>query len=174
MIMNTKTGVLVVGELSKDPEFRETKGGTLMRLSVRYDRDKNEETGKWMGKFIDVNLWRVDERVWGGMLQQGDTIQAIGKEISAREYNGKTYHSLNADSVGAFGADTIFRWLQLAIDTAGQSHNSQEGFTTVDDNTPFEAADPNDDPLAAPAGTQATMNDYNTRIIANDDDDLPF
>ena len=60
MISTSKTGVLVYGELAKEPEFKRLQNGSyLMKLNVRYDSEKNEQ-GKWLGKFIDVNVWRVD------------------------------------------------------------------------------------------------------------------
>lgn len=64
MICTSKTGVLVYGELAKEPEFKRLQNGSyLMKLNIRYDSEKNE-AGKWRGKFIDVNIWRVDVDLW--------------------------------------------------------------------------------------------------------------
>lgn len=50
MICTSKTGVLVYGELAKEPEFKRLQNGSyLMKLNIRYDSEKNE-AGKWLGK----------------------------------------------------------------------------------------------------------------------------
>ena len=95
MISTSKTGVLVYGELAKEPEFKRLQnGGYLMKLNVRYDSEKNEQ-GKWLGKFIDVNVWRIDVDLWSDMLHKGDCIIASGKKVEPHEYNGKTYTNEN-------------------------------------------------------------------------------
>ena len=95
MICTSKTGVLVYGELAKEPEFKRLQNGSyLMKLNIRYDSEKNE-AGKWLGKFIDVNIWRVDVNLWDDMLHKGDNVIASGKKVEPHEYNGKTYTNEN-------------------------------------------------------------------------------
>lgn len=114
MICTSKTGVLVYGELAKEPEFKRLQNGSyLMKLNIRYDSEKNE-AGKWLGKFIDVNIWRVDVNLWDDMLHKGDNVIASGKKVEPHEYNGKTYYQLDAEDVTPSGK-TQLRWLQQAI-----------------------------------------------------------
>lgn len=114
MISTSKTGVLVYGELAKEPEFKRLQNGSyLMKLNIRYDSEKNE-AGKWLGKFIDVNIWRVDVDLWDDMLHKGDCIIASGKKVEPHEYNGKTYYQLDAEDVTPSGK-TQLRWLQQVI-----------------------------------------------------------
>ena len=86
MICTSKTGVLVYGELAKEPEFKRLQNGSyLMKLNIRYDSEKNE-AGKWLGKFIDVNIWRVDVDLWDDMFHKGDNVIASGKKVEPHEY----------------------------------------------------------------------------------------
>ena len=92
MISTSKTGVLVYGELAKEPEFKRLQNGSyLMKLNIRYDSEKNE-AGKWLGKFIDVNIWRVDVDLWDDMLHKGDCIiagTAVGRVRTMKNDKGQ-------------------------------------------------------------------------------------
>ena len=91
MISTSKTGILVYGELAKEPEFKRLQNGSyLMKLNVRYDSEKNEQ-GKWLGKFIDVNVWRVDVDLWDDMLHKGDCIIASGKKVEPLGYTSRNH-----------------------------------------------------------------------------------
>lgn len=186
MICTSKTGVLVYGELAKEPEFKRLQNGSyLMKLNIRYDSEKNE-AGKWLGKFIDVNIWRVDVDLWDDMLHKGDNVIASGKKVEPHEYNGKTYYQLDAEDVTPSGK-TQLRWLQQAINavwSAGPTPAEQpsaapeppqpEPQQQVAPPAPRAAApaQPAQQPESPQPARQYTEDEM--RIIEGDDDDLPF
>lgn len=191
MICTSKTGVLVYGELAKEPEFKRLQNGSyLMKLNIRYDSEKNE-AGKWLGKFIDVNIWRVDVDLWDDMLHKGDNVIASGKKVEPHEYNGKTYYQLDAEDVTPSGK-TQLRWLQQAINavwSAGPTPAEQPPAATEPPQPeppqpePQQQAAPPAPRAAAPAqpaqqpeSTQPARQytEDEMRIIEGDDDDLPF
>lgn len=184
MISTSKTGVLVYGELAKEPEFKRLQnGGYLMKLNVRYDSEKNEQ-GKWLGKFIDVNVWRVDVDLWDDMLHKGDCIIASGKKVEPHEYNGKTYYQLDAEDVTPSGK-TQLRWLQQVINAVWSAAPAEQPQTDPEPQQEQQAPPPA--PSAEPAQTYqqpqqppqpaAPARQYTEdemRIIEDDVDDLPF
>lgn len=180
MIMKHKTGVLVSGQLSKDPEVKQTTSGKeYMRFSVKAHSVKNDAE-QWESTFVDVNIWSGIDR-WDGMLFKGDYVQAIGRELKAREYNGKTYYSVDADGIFPDGMVT-YRWLQTVIDMTQQptAPVKDEDFSPVEDETPFESVrNPprnvsNVSADKASASQQTALNDFDSRLIETDEDDLPF
>lgn len=194
MIVNTKTGLLVTGTLSKDPELRQVGSSSVLKLSVRYGSEPSAEPGgKRTGKFLDVDVWDGADAL-DGMLFKGDFVIAAGDELKSREYNGKTYHSLRASGITP-SAQAVFRWMQQIVDmipdpaafaAAGQ-------FSPVDEPTPFDAR-----PSAAPVqqtapfdgtagalypgerlsdyapGRQPAADPLGEQPIAADVEDLPF
>lgn len=187
MICTSKTGVLVYGELAKEPEFKRLQNGSyLMKLNIRYDSEKNE-AGKLLGKFIDVNIWRVDVDLWDDMLHKGDNVIASGKKVEPHEYNGKTYYQLDAEDVTPSGK-TQLRWLQQAINavwSAGPTPAEEQPAAVPEPPQPEpqqQAAPPAPraaapaQPAQQPESTQPARQytEDEMRIIEGDDDDLPF
>ena len=151
-----------------------------MKLNIRYDSEKNE-AGKWLGKFIDVNIWRVDVNLWDDMLHKGDNVIASGKKVEPHEHNGKTYYQLDAEDVTPSGK-TQLRWLQQAIN-AVWSAGPTPAATEPPQPEPQQQAAPPAPRAAAPAqpaqqpeSTQPARQytEDEMRIIEGDDDDLPF
>ena len=187
MICTSKTGVLVYGELAKDPEFKQFNGSYMMRLNVRYDSVKNEQ-GKWLGKFIDIQVWRVNAAIWDGMLQKGDHIFAVGKKVEPHEYNGKTYYQMDVDDVTPTGS-TQLNWLQQAINAVWSAapaeqpepptEQPQQPSEPPHEETPpprqvYGQTAPQPAYSAPPEPPQRQYTEEEARIIEEDTDDLPF
>lgn len=191
MIIKTNNGVEVSGRISKDPEIKQTAGGKeYMRFSIKAASRRNTD-GSWDSTFTDVTVWDNVDR-WDGMLAKGDSVLILARELKAREYNGKTYWSVDADGIWPDGMVT-YRWLQTVIDMAQQPTGPvrDEDFSNVEDATPFDKPEP--EPVqtsieggrlypgeklsdyAAPANRPAQQPSY-TALDApiSDDDDLPF
>ncbi len=100
MIFNTKSGCQITGPLIRDPEFRDTGKGTVVKFAVRYDFEEAVgENGRRAGKILDVDAWgELGDSLIGMGVHKGDCVQVTG-EIQTREYNGKTYRTLRADAV---------------------------------------------------------------------------
>lgn len=192
MIFYNKTGTLVAGPLTRDPEIKETKSGKLyLNLNVKGHSVK-DESGRWDSVFVDCCIWRDLER-WDGLLHKGDFVIVVGRELKRHpSANGKIYWNLDAEGVFADGLVNA-GWVQIAIDMgAGQQPAQAESdeFTQVEDETPF------DPPPAQPVQTSLDggqmysgerLADYapqrpapavgtpETDALINDDaDDLPF
>ena len=119
MIVNTKTGVLITGTISKKTELKHVGPSerAVLKLSLRYACEP-DETGKRRGKFIDVDVWAGAEDL-NGMFCEDDAVIVAAREVKSREYNGKTYYSVSAD--GLFpGAAAVFRWLRQILALSSQ------------------------------------------------------
>lgn len=183
MILNTKTGILLSGTIGKAPELRYVGQNerAVLKFSIRYGSEQ-DDTGKWRGKYIDVDVWNNAEEL-DGMLAEDDAVIVTAREIKSREYNGKTYYSVSADGIFP-GAGVVFRWMQQIADMIPAAAGPA-GFVPVNAPVPeqFAQAGPADITghelypgeqlsaysLKARAGARAAECD----LIA-DDEDLPF
>ncbi len=117
MIIQTKTGVQITGEIRSDPEVRSAGQKEVLKFDLRASSTKGPD-GKWQSFFVGVNLWHgIDQ--WDGMLQKGDQVTVFAQKLKEREYNGKIYYDVDADDVQPGGLVT-FRWLQQMIDLMAQ------------------------------------------------------
>lgn len=117
MIVQTKNGIMLHGEIAKDPVIRDAGQKRVLKFDLKASRTQ-DETGKWQSFFVGVNLWHgIDQ--WDGMLQKGDQVTVFAQKLKEREYNGKSYYDVDADDVQPGGLVT-FRWLQQMIDLMAQ------------------------------------------------------
>lgn len=117
MIVQTKNGIMLHGEIAKDPVLRDAGQKRVLKFDLKASRTQ-DETGKWQSFFVGVNLWHgIDQ--WDGMLQKGDQVTVFAQKLKEREYNGKVYYDVDADDVQPGGLVT-FRWLQQMIDLMAQ------------------------------------------------------
>lgn len=176
MIVQTKNGVMLHGEISKDPVIRDAGQKRVLKFDLKASRTQ-DETGKWQSFFVDVNIWHgIDQ--WDGMLQKGDQVTVFAQKLKEREYNGKTYYDVDADDVVPGGLVT-FRWLQQMIDLMAQPGTPPE---------PAELETPTADLQDGQMYSGESLADYAPRSTSaqeaapsaeydpiNDDaDDLPF
>lgn len=117
MIVQTKNGIMLHGEIAKDPVLRDAGQKRVLKFDLKASRTQ-DESGKWQSFFVGVNLWHgIDQ--WDGMLQKGDQVTVFAQKLKEREYNGKVYYDVDADDVQPGGLVT-FRWLQQMIDLMAQ------------------------------------------------------
>lgn len=117
MIVQTKNGIMLHGEIVKDPALRDAGQKRVLKFDLKASRTQ-DESGKWQSFFVGVNLWHgIDQ--WDGMLQKGDQVTVFAQKLKEREYNGKVYYDVDADDVQPGGLVT-FRWLQQMIDLMAQ------------------------------------------------------
>ena len=168
MIVNTKTGLLIVGQVGREPELRYVGQNErpVLKFSVRYGTETPEGGGKAVGKYIDVDMWENAEDL-NGMLQQWDVVAVVAREIKSREYNGKIYKSVSADGVFP-GAAVVFRWLQQAIDLL-QPKAAPDGFTVLPGGQPTAGSSGSDTPTDISGGEMypgESLADYAPRTKA--------
>lgn len=113
MIIQTKTGVQITGEIRSDPEVRSAGQKEVLKFDLMASSTKGPD-GKWQSFFVGVNAWHgIAER--DGMYQKGDVVTVTARELKSREYNGKTYYNVNADSIVPDDL-VLLRWMQQMID----------------------------------------------------------
>lgn len=191
MIVQTKNGVMLHGEISKDPVLRDVGQKRVLKFDLKASRAQ-DETGKWQSFFVGVTIWHGIDQL-DGMFEKGDQVTVFAQKLKEREYNGKTYYDVDADDVQPGGL-VQFRWLQQMIDLMAQPGPPPES-TPTDEPTPF---DPPPESEQVPAQTSLpggqmypgeSLADYAPRSTSaqeaapsaaeydpiNDDaDDLPF
>lgn len=191
MIIQTKTGVQITGEIRSDPEVRSAGQKEVLKFDLRASSTKGPDS-KWQSFFVGVNIWHGIDQL-DGMFEKGDQVTVFAQKLKTREYNGKTYYDVDADDIVPGGL-VQFRWLQQMIDLMAQPGPPPES-TPTDEPTPF---DPPPESEQVPAQTSLpggqmypgeSLADYAPRSTSaqeaapsaaeydpiNDDaDDLPF
>lgn len=189
MIVQTKTGVMLHGEIRTDPEVRSAGQKQVLKFDLKASSTK-DSGGKWQSLFVGVNLWPGVDQL-DGMFEKGDQVTVFARELKTQEYNGKTYYDVDADDIQPGGLVT-FRWLQQMIELMSPPAPPPE-LVPTDEPTPFDPP-----PAAEPVPTQTSMtggqmypgeklSDYAPRspsppalsspdddLIDDDADDLPF
>mgnify|MGYP002728398168 CR=1 FL=1 len=113
MIVQTKNGVMLHGEISKDPVLRDIGQKRVLKFDLKASRTQ-DETGKWQSFFVGVTIWHGIDQL-DGMFEKGDQVTVFAQKLKTREYNGKTYYDVDADDIVPGGLVT-FRWLQQMVD----------------------------------------------------------
>ena len=152
MIVNSKTGCLISGTLIKAAETRTAGQSNVTKLAVRYGWDEPQNTNeRRTGKILDVDCWNDISDAAGG-LEKGDAVLAAG-EIQQREYNGKTYTTLRAETL-FFDARTV---MQLTNGLAAAVQQLQQQIAEAGVKLPPSAETPaQTSPAASPAAPQFT------------------
>lgn len=187
MMVKSASGYMLHGEISKDPVFRNAGQKQLLSFSLKVHSIKNS-SGKWEGQFVEVNIWNNLD-AWDGMLQKGDYVTVFARELKDREYNGKTYYSVDAMDIQPGGLVT-FRWMQQIVDMIpSASSTATPEMVETTEATPFDPP-----PEPEPVQTSLTggqmypgenLSDYSPgrepapdtagdAPIDDDADDLPF
>lgn len=174
MIIQTKTGVQITGEIRSDPEVRSAGQKEVLKFDLKASSTKGPD-GKWQSFFVGVNAWHgIAER--DGMYQKGDVVTVTARELKSREYNGKTYYNLDADSIVPDDL-VLLRWMQQMIDMMAQPapppeleptpvQTSLTGGQMYTGEALSDYAPRPKQEAAPPAGDDA--------LIDDDADDLPF
>lgn len=176
MIIQTRTGVQITGEIRSDPEVRSAGQKEVLKFDIKASSTKGPD-GKWQSFFVGVNAWHgIAER--DGMYQKGDVVTVTARELKSREYNGKTYYNVDAD--GIVPDDLVqLRWMQQMINIMAQPGTPPE---------PAELETPTADLQDGQMYSGESLADYAPRSTSaqeaapsaeydpiNDDaDDLPF
>ena len=170
MMVKTASGIMLHGEISKDPGIRNAGQKQLLSFSLRVHSVKNDD-GKWESQFVDINVWNSID-AWDGMLQKGDYVTVFARELRSREYNGKIYYSADAMDIQPGGLVT-FRWMQQIVDMIpAVSPAATPEMVETDEPTPFDPP-PEPEPVQTSlAGGQ--MYPGEDAPIYDDADDLPF
>ena len=138
MIVLTKTGVMLHGEIRTDPEVRSVGQKQVLKFDLRASSTK-DSSGKWQSFFVGVNLWHGIDRL-DGMFEKGDQVTVFAREIKRTDRNGRTYYDVDANDIVPGGL-VQFRWMQQAIDLSAQPAPPPE-LAATDEATPFDQQGP--------------------------------
>lgn len=147
MIVRTGSGVMLHGELARDPEIRSAGQKQVLKFDVKARRVQND-AGKWETLYVQVNVWRSIDQ-WDGMLKKDDSVTVYARKLEEREYNGKTYYNVDADDIVPGGL-VIFRWMQDVVNLCSQPVFPSDPVPT-NESTPF------DEPSAEPEPVQTNL-----------------
>ena len=166
--------VILMGRLTRDPEFRQTTSGTAVcRFTVAVDRGfTNKQTGEREADFIDCDAWRATAEFISRYFTKGSMIIVEGslRNNNYTDNNGVKHYSMRvqADNV-SFGESK--RAAQQGGGYAPQQggYAQQGGFGQP---TPQQFASP----AAAPAPQQEALQigDLGEFEEILSDDEVPF
>ena len=138
--------VVLVGNLTKDPELRQTGGGTpVCSLRIAVNTRRRDESGQWGDKpnYFDVTVWGAQGESCAQYLSKGRPVAIDGRlewrEWDAQDGTKRESVEIVADSVqflgsrdggGDFGGGNQFV-------PAGASQGSDADFSGADDDIPF-------------------------------------
>src|SRR3954447_23506945 len=143
--------VVITGNLTRDPELRNTSGGTpvcSMRVAVN-TRRKNGQTGEWEDKpnYFDVTVWGQQGENCATYLQKGRPVAVQGRlewrEWEDQQGNKRQAVDIIANSVqflgsreGAENGGRFTPQSDIPADT-GDFQQAPTGAGTSDDDIPF-------------------------------------
>jgi single-strand DNA-binding protein len=92
--------ITILGNVGKTPETREAGSGSVTGFSIAVsDGYGDKKTTIW----FDVSVWGKRGEVIANNVSKGDKLCVTG-DLSTREYNGKTYLTINASDFSFVGA----------------------------------------------------------------------
>lgn len=117
--------IVIAGNCTKDAEVRTTQGGhTVAGFSVAVNGFEN---GEKTSTFFDVSVWGKRGESVVQFAQKGAKICVTG-ELGTREYNGKTYLTINASDFTPMSGKSDNQGGGYSQGNSGQkSHNDGYG-----------------------------------------------
>jgi len=139
--------VVLVGNLTRDPELRTTPSGTSvckLRLAVN-ERTKDPATGQWgdRANYFDVTVWGNQGESCAQYLAKGRPVAVDGRlqwrEWDAQDGTKRQAVEIIADSVQFLGSrqDAEGGQPQFVPSGAAQADNADFGGSAADDDIPF-------------------------------------
>jgi single-strand DNA-binding protein len=141
--------VVLVGNLTKDPELRHTPGGTAvckLRVAVN-TRQKDSSTGEWGDKpnYFDVTVWGNQGESCAQYLSKGRPVGVDGRldwrEWEAQDGSKRQAVEIIADSVQFLGSrgdsEGQSQYIPSSDVAADRSDFAPAGATATDDDIPF-------------------------------------
>lgn len=140
--------VILVGNLTRDPELRHTPSGTAvckLRLAVN-SRQKDSATGQWGEKpnYFDITVWGNQGESCAQYLARGRPIGVDGRldwrEWEAQDGTKRQAIEIIADTVQFLGSprsESSESGQYVPTGAAAAASGSGSDFTATDDDIPF-------------------------------------
>ncbi len=146
--------VILMGRLTRDPEFRQTTSGVAMcRFTVAVDRGfTNKQTGEREADFIDCDAWRATAEFVSRYFTKGSMIIVEGslRNNNYTDNNGVKHYSMRVQ------ADNVSFGESKKSASAG-GYAQQGGFTAPQQNNGGNYGAPQQQ-YAAPAQPRESLN----------------
>ena len=122
--MANENQVVIVGNLTRDPELRYTpNGAALVKFGVAVSRRFKDETGQWKDadtSFFDVTAWRSLAENAAETLTQGTRVVVVGRlrtnSWETPEGDKRTKIEIEADEVAP-----SLKWATAKVEKQGRS-----------------------------------------------------
>ena len=137
--------VVLVGNLTKDPELKQTSGSALCKLRLAVNTRRKDETGQWVDKpnYFDVTVWGNQAESCSQFLSKGRPVGIDGRldwrEWEAQDGSKRQAVEIIADSVqflGGRGDDTAGGGNQF-VPAAAAAQSDDFTSAAADDDIPF-------------------------------------
>ena len=138
--------VVLVGNLTKDPELRQTGGGTpVCSLRIAVNTRRRDDTGEWVDKpnYFDVTVWGAQGENCARFLTKGRPVAIDGRlewrEWQAQDGSKRESVEIVADSVQFLGSrgDGDMGGGGNQFVPAGATQGADADFSGADDDIPF-------------------------------------
>jgi single-strand DNA-binding protein len=136
--------VVLVGNLTKDPELRHTQGGTsVCKLRLAVNTRRKDETGQWTDKpnYFDVTVWGNQAESCSQYLSKGRPIGVDGRldwrEWEAQDGTKRQAVEIIADSVQFLGGRSDSDTGGNQFVPAGATADAADFPQAADDDIPF-------------------------------------
>lgn len=140
--------VILIGNLTRDPEVRTTNSGvSVCTFSIAVNRKNKSQSGEKVTDYFNIVAWRQLGELCGRYLAQGRKVCVVG-ELQNRSYEGKDGTKRYVTEVIADDVEFLTPRSQDGSGMGGERAPSgglpqrgadfePEGFTDVDDELPF-------------------------------------
>lgn len=81
--------IILIGNLTKDPELRETPNGvSVCSMSIAVQRDFSDNDGNKVADFFNINVWREKGETCHKYLKKGKKVAIVGS-LQTRTYEDR-------------------------------------------------------------------------------------
>ena len=112
--------VILVGNLTRDPELTETNNGTYVcRFSIAVTRDYANSEGNRETDFFNITAWNKQAEICGKHLKKGSKVGVVAR-LQNRSYDDK-------DGIKRYVTDIIASEVEFLSPKGSQAENDAEG-----------------------------------------------
>ena len=132
--------VILVGNLTRDPELSETpSGATVCRFSIAVSRDYASSDGTRETDFFNITTWSKTAEICGKYLKKGNKVAIVGR-LQNRSYEDK-------DGVKRYVTDVIANEVEFLTPKSAQADDDEPVMTSRRERPQLEAIDDNQLPF---------------------------
>ncbi len=161
--------VVLVGRLTKDPDFKMTGTGTAVaNFTIAVNRTFTNNQGDREADFISVVVWRRQAEIVNQYVKKGNLVGVDGR-IQTRNYEGQ-------DGKRVYVTEVVAESVQFLEPKGSSSHANQNDYSSVE--PPNFEQDPYQNQNAGRGNSFTKLDEdpfaKNGKKIDISEDDLPF